>query len=135
MEKMLRSDWDLFTDLCTMSVVNRQWIQNPDKNYLSFSFGLMVMSGLMVLFGGVLCSFLCRTSPVRSEKERREAQICWSHDQTSPTHLLMRGCAITNIIIMINFRWKIFSFYWTVYQCIFFLERDIFSVPLIHSIA
>ena len=41
----------------TMSVVNRQWIQNPDKNYLSFSFGLMVMSGFLVLFGGFCATF------------------------------------------------------------------------------
>lgn len=41
----------------TMSVVNRQWIQNPDKNYLSFSFGLMVMSGFLLLFAGFCATF------------------------------------------------------------------------------
>ncbi|XP_061169288.1 uncharacterized protein LOC133178584 [Saccostrea echinata] len=41
----------------TMSVVNRQWIQNPDKNYLSYSFGLMVMSGFLLVFGGFCAAF------------------------------------------------------------------------------
>ncbi|KAK3087052.1 hypothetical protein FSP39_001046 [Pinctada imbricata] len=41
----------------TKSVVDRQWIENPDKNYLSWSFGLIVLSGFLILFGG-MCLFV-----------------------------------------------------------------------------
>ena len=41
----------------TKSVVDRQWIENPDKNYLSWSFGLIVLSGFLLLFGG-MCVFV-----------------------------------------------------------------------------
>ncbi|XP_022308772.1 uncharacterized protein LOC111114657 [Crassostrea virginica] len=55
----------------TMSVVNRQWIQNPDKNYLSFSFGLMVMSGFLVLFGG-FCAIFSATQYRFDRKKSQE---------------------------------------------------------------
>ncbi|XP_071142603.1 uncharacterized protein LOC143055443 [Mytilus galloprovincialis] len=48
----------ILTAICTVifgakSVVDRQWIENPDKNFLSWSFGCVVFSGFLILFGGM----------------------------------------------------------------------------------
>lgn len=115
------SDRDLYPDL--WHHVGREPAVDPESGQ-ELPLLLLRSDGHVRIYGSVwriLCRFLCRTSPVRSEKERREAQICWSHDQTSPTHLLMRSRAITDIIILI------FSCYWTVYQCIFFRDRYFLS--------
>lgn len=70
----------------TKSVVDRQWIEKPDQNYLSWSFGLMVLSGFCQLFGG-MCSVVAAMQ-VRLEnqknkpKERYEGYVM----STQPPH-------------------------------------------------
>ena len=34
-------------------MVDRQWMENPDKNFLSWSFGMVVFSGFLILFAGM----------------------------------------------------------------------------------
>lgn len=100
-----RSYRDLYPDL--RHHVRREPAVDPESGQ-ELPLLLFRSDGHVWIYGSVwriLCGFLCCTSPVRSEKERREAEICWSHDQTSPTHLLMRSHAITDIIL-INFRWE-----------------------------
>ena len=69
-----------FTAFCTVlfgakSVTDRQWIENPDKNFLSWSFGCVVFSGFLVLFGG-MCVFV---SGLQVKLENRYNKIATSY--------------------------------------------------------
>lgn len=44
--------------ICTLtfgakSVIDRTWLENPDQNYLSWSFGMIVMAAFLTLFAGM----------------------------------------------------------------------------------
>lgn len=102
----------------TMSVVNRQWIQNPDKNYLSFSFGLMVMSGFMVLFGGFCAAF--SAAQVRYDQKKSEEKPRYAGHMIKPAPpIYWWECVPLLTLYWSLLDGEIFSCYWTVYHCIF----------------
>lgn len=109
----------------TMSVVNRQWIQNPDKNYLSFSFGLMVMSGFMVLFGGFCAAFSAAQVRYDQKKSEEKPRYAGHMIKPAPPIYWWDPVSLLSLLYWSLLDGKIFSCYWTVYQCIF--SREIFS--------
>lgn len=67
----------LLTACCTIifgtkSVIDRQWLENPDQNYLSWSFGMIVLSGFCILFSGMCV--LVAAMQVRIESRYREPE-------------------------------------------------------------
>lgn len=110
-----------------MSVVNRQWIQNPDKNYLSFSFGLMVMSGFMVLFGGFCAAFSAAQVRYDQKKSEEKPRYAGHMIKPAPPIYWWDPVPLLTLLYWSLLDGKIFSCYWTVYQCIFSRERYFLS--------